>query len=173
MSQKRLCLAWFGLVMPWLWSWIKSSIVRPKKLVKMSKTTKLKNSYLNRLRWILKVIIKAISTSFFGVAILWLVLDDNQSITKPNQAKPSLFGDIYRCFWPMFLTETPKTHQKWFDGAKFLKVTLMCSGFLMVPFLDKFIKLKYASDYMCHWLLATFCLSPGTKACHSSLSVPW
>ena len=78
--------------MPWLLSWIKSSIVKPQKLVKMSKTTKLKNSYLNSLRQILKVIIKAILTSFFGVAILGLVLNDNQSITKPNQANPAFLG---------------------------------------------------------------------------------
>ena len=25
----------------------------------------------------------------------------------------------------------------------------MCGLFLMVPFLDKFIRVKYASDYMC------------------------
>ena len=80
--------------MPWLLSWIKSCIVKPQKLVKMSKTTKLKNSYLNSLRQILKVIIKAILTSFFGVAMLGLVLNDNQSITKPNQARSIFNGPI-------------------------------------------------------------------------------
>ena len=68
----------------------------------MSKTTKLKNSYLNRLKQILKVIIKAISTSFFGVAMLGLVLDDNQSITKPNQAKPAFLGKFTGVFDPCF-----------------------------------------------------------------------
>ena len=158
MSPKRLYLAWFGLVMPWLWSSIKSSIVRPKKLVKMSKTTKLKNSYLNRLRWILKVIIKAISTSFFwcGHTMIGPGWQPKHYQTKPSQT--SLFGEIYRCFWPMFLTETPKTHQKWFDGARFLKVTPLCGLFLMVPFLDKLIRVKYASDYMCACLEAPWTL---------------
>ena len=143
MSTKRLCLAWFGLVMPWLWSWYKSSKVEPKKLVKMSKTTKLKNSNLNRLRWILKVIIKVFWCGHARIGPGW---QPKHYQTKPSQT--SLFGDIYRCFWPMFLTETPKTHQKWFDGARFLKVTPMCGLFLMVPFLDKLIRVKYASDYM-------------------------
>ena len=88
--------------MPWLLSWIKSSIVKPQKLVKMSKTTKLKNSYLNSLRQILKVIIKAILTSFFGVAMLGLVLNDNQSITKPNQANPAFLGTFTGVFDPCF-----------------------------------------------------------------------
>ena len=68
----------------------------------MSKTTKLKNSHLNRLRQILKVIINAISASFFGAGILGLVLDDNQSITKPNQAKPAFLGKFTGVFDPFF-----------------------------------------------------------------------
>ena len=93
--------------MPLLLSWIKSSIVKPQKLVKMSKTTKLKNSYLNSLRQILKVIIKAILTSFFGVAMLGLVLNDNQSITKPNQAKPAFLGTFKGLFDSFFGHKPP------------------------------------------------------------------
>ena len=96
MSPKRFCLTWFGLVMPLFWSLIKSSIVRPKKLVKMSKTTKLKNSYLNILRQISKVIVKRISRRFF-----WC---DHTMIgpgwqPKHYQTKPILFRYIYRYFW--------------------------------------------------------------------------
>ena len=36
--------------------------------------------------------------SFFGLAMLGLIQDYNQGITKPNQAKPNPFMTIHRCF---------------------------------------------------------------------------
>ena len=35
--------------------------------------------------------------SFFGLAMLGLIQDYNQGITKPNQAKPNPFMTILRC----------------------------------------------------------------------------
>ena len=43
-----------------------------------------------------------ILTSFLGLTLVDLFQDHNHGITKPNQAKQSLFVDINRCFWIIF-----------------------------------------------------------------------
>ena len=47
----------------------------------------------------------------------------------------------------------------------------MCGLFLMVPFLDKFIRIKYASDYMCEVDALSVYKSPLYHTNHVAITV--
>jgi len=95
---KKAGLAWFGLVMLWLSSRTNPSMATPKKLVEIALIMTFK-IHLNLFKLeFFSFVVLDILTSFLGLTMEDLIQEHNQGITKPNQAKKSLFGAIYRCF---------------------------------------------------------------------------
>ena len=98
-------MAWFGLVLPWLWSWIIPSMAKQKKMVKMSKTKQMKNpSFQHFERYFFNLFISHFC-KFFRSSY---TRNHYQDITKPNQSKSSLYRPFLGVFDPFLGQNTQK-----------------------------------------------------------------